>query len=95
MGHASAEIIRHSDGWQPQGLVERELVNMAEECHRIAKELEGEVQYITSSYKKNSASSALKGTIRAFRRRGRLEDLEKSLQSYKNTMETQILVHIT
>ncbi|KAJ4245291.1 hypothetical protein NW762_014161 [Fusarium torreyae] len=79
----------------PQGSAdEKKLAEIAKQCIEAAKALETETQSVTKLCKKGSLSKAFHGAFRATRHKGKIEQLEKSLQGYKELMEAHLLLKL-
>ncbi|KAM0544845.1 hypothetical protein ACHAPJ_011590 [Fusarium lateritium] len=79
----------------PQGSSdEKKLAEIAQRCIEAAKALEAETQQVTKLCKKRSISKAIYGTFLATRHKGKIEQLEKSLQAYKEVMEAHLLLKL-
>ncbi|KAI9148938.1 hypothetical protein HJFPF1_10982 [Paramyrothecium foliicola] len=71
---------------------DQELGKLAQRCYDASKELHDEVQSITRT--KGQVSKAIYAALKLRFRKTRIEELEKRFNSYRNTMETHILVQL-
>ncbi|KAF4966847.1 hypothetical protein FSARC_5526 [Fusarium sarcochroum] len=76
----------------PQGSSdEKKLAEIAQQCIEAARALRAETQLVTKLCKRGSLSKAFYAAFRASRHRGKIEQLEKSLQGCQEVMETHLL----
>lgn len=91
---AASRLLDSSRKIQPQISIEKDLLNLAKKCSEVAQQLQDELRSITNSRQKKSAYKAVKSMTKSIFNKRRVEKLERSLQNYRHSMETQILVQL-
>ncbi|KAL9561987.1 hypothetical protein ACKAV7_013910 [Fusarium commune] len=71
-----------------------ELKTISQDFSDAAKELEAQVSYVTSLQAKGDIGKTLRKALRTFRRKKKLEDLEKSLFRYKQLIDIELKSHL-
>lgn len=78
----------------PKTQNDRSLADIASKCSIAARSLDEEIQFISGHAKKGSLSSALRVVVKTNWRKRRLQRLEKSLETHRNTVETHLLARV-
>ncbi|KAF5235733.1 hypothetical protein FANTH_11613 [Fusarium anthophilum] len=71
-----------------------ELNTISQDCSDAAKELEKQVSYVTSLQARGDIGKAFRKAFRTFRRKKKLEDLERSLSRYKQLIDIELKSHL-
>jgi anti-sigma28 factor (negative regulator of flagellin synthesis) len=94
LSNAASRLLDSPLKIQPHNPVEKDLLNVAKKCSEVAQQLQDELRSITNSHQQKNAYKAVKSITKSFFNKRKVEKLEKSLQNYRYSMETQILVQL-
>ncbi|KAL9115090.1 MAG: hypothetical protein Q9227_000884 [Pyrenula ochraceoflavens] len=94
LANASAQVYAHCQARRPETSDDRALVDIAKKCNIDARALEEEVNFLTAHQRKGTLTATLRTAIRTNWRKARLQRLERSLGSYRSTMETHLLTRV-
>ena len=90
----SSDLQTHSQTISPQTADEKRLHDIAGKCVMTSRALEEEARFISDHQSKGSLAATLRVAVKTNWRKGRLERLDKTLQSYKSTMESHLIARI-
>lgn len=74
---------------------EKRLAEVAHKCNIAARALEEEILFLTGHQAKGNLAATIKTAVKTNWRKKRLQKLELSLQTCRDTMESHILVHMS
>lgn len=73
---------------------EKDLIELSRNCEQCAHKLQHELQKLISQ-PRTSWLAATRITLRAMRKKSKIEEISKQLATYKSTLETSLLQRLT
>lgn len=92
LSDASSQVNSHCQGMRSQTSDEQALEIIASKCNIAARELDEEVKFLNGHQAKGNLTATLRTAVRTNWRKNRLSRLERTLESYKSSMETHLLM---
>lgn len=93
MDAAQRAKVRHR-AMHPETEDEKNLSEIAEKCIKAAGELQAETRLVTNLCHKGKFSKAFHATFRSGKNKSKIGRLEKTLDGYKQVMETQLMLKL-
>lgn len=93
LNDAIAKLSLHYQSYVPATGDQRLLVEIAGKCNRVAAEIHKVASYSQTAQAQGNWLRSLKLTVKR-PSKSRLESLERSLQKYESTLQTQLLVRV-
>ncbi|EOO03839.1 hypothetical protein UCRPA7_592 [Phaeoacremonium minimum UCRPA7] len=91
----SAEVeMFYASRQPPRTAHEKSLADVAKKCNIAARALEEEAKFLIGNRAKGNLATTIKIAVKTNWRKNRLDKLEKSLEAYQRTMESQLLAQV-